>query len=377
MVEVRAIAGKAEEKIWIQFQNRLYAGCPQYVPTLDFDERDCFDAKKNPVLAFCPYERFLAWKDGKAVGRVCALINPMANEKWGVRKCRFGWIDFIDDMEVSRALLDKVSEWGRAHGMDCINGPVGFTDMDKEGALTEGYDRTGLMATLYNFPYYIRHYEAYGLTKDNDWIEYQVKCPKAVPERWERLAKIVTERSKLHVVKVSGVKELLRRYPNYEYFDVLEAAYNDLYNYAPLTQEMKRYYSEIYFGLLNFDMVTIVENDRNELVGIGIGMPELSDALRKANGSLFPFGWFHLLRKLKAKKHHVWNFLLIGIRPDYQDCGVHTLIFKDQIEILNRMGVEYMETTSMMETNHKILTAFNATFECTTARRRRAYIKQI
>lgn len=377
MVTVRPISGKAEEKIWIQFQNRLYADCPQYVPTLDFDERDCFNPKKNPVLSFCSFERFLAWKDGRAVGRICALINPQANEKWGVRKCRFGWIDFIDDMEVSRALLDAAAAWGKERGMEYLNGPVGFTDMDKEGALIEGFERTGLMATLYNYPYYIRHYEAYGLTKENDWVEYQVKCPDHVPERWERLAKIVAERSKLHIVKIRSVRELLRRYPNYEFFDVLEAAYSHLYNYSPLSREMKKYYSEYYFGLLNFDMVTLVENERDELVAVAVGMPEMSDALRKAGGSLFPFGWYHLLRKLKAKKHKVWNFLLIGVRPDYQDCGVHTLIFREQIRILNRMGTEYMETTSMMETNHKILTSFNVSFDCTTVRRRRAFIREI
>lgn len=376
MVEVRPISGKAEEKIWIQFQNRLYSTCEQYVPTLDFDERNMFSPKENPALDFCIAERFLAWRDGQAVGRVAAIINSRANDLFGNRKVRFGWIDFVDDEEVSRALLDAVAQWGREHGMTEMNGPLGFTDWDKEGALVEGYEYLPPMASLYNYPYYIAHYEHYGLQKENDWIEFQVYPPKQVPDRWLRVAKLVSERSKLHVVKVKNAAELKRRYPNYEYMDVLDAAYRPLYNFVPMTERQKQYYANSYFSMLNFDMVTIVENEQNEIVGLGLGMPDVSRALRKANGSLFPLGWFYLLRALKAKRMDVWNFLLIGIRPDYQDSGAHTLIFCDQIPILNRMGVHHMETTSMMETNTKVLSAF-AGFDHIQHKRRRAYVKEI
>ena len=376
MVEVRHIEGKAEEKIWIQLQNKMYADCEQHVPTLDYDERNTFKPGENPALEFCECERFLAWKDGKAVGRVAAIINKRANELFGNKKVRFGWIDFADDIEVSKALLDAVAKWGKERGMTEMNGPLGFTDWDKEGALVEGYEYLPPMASLYNYPYYIEHYEKYGLKKENDWIEFQVYPPKQVPERWLKVAKIVEARKGLHVVKVKNVGELKRRYPNYEYMDVLDAAYQPLYNFVPMTEKQKKYYAAAYFGMLNFDMVTFVENEKNELVALGLGMPDISKALRKANGSLFPFGWYHILKALKAKRMDVWNFLLIGVRPDYQDSGAHTLIFCDQIPILNRMGVHHMETTSMMETNRKVLGAFEG-FDHIQHKRRRAYVKEI
>lgn len=375
MITIKPVETRKERRLFVQFANRLYRDCPYYCPTLDFDELNCFNPKKNPALDFSEYKLFLAWRDKEVVGRVAALINHCANERWQVKKVRFGWCDFIDDTEVSRALLDAVAEWGRTKGMNVMNGPVGFTDFDKEGALVEGYDYLAPMASLYNYPYYIRHYETYGLEKEADWIEFQV-YPKKVPERMERLKDIIRERSKLHVVKVRNSRELLKRYPNMEYFDVLDAAYQKLYNYQPMTQRQKEYYSKMYFGLLNFDMVTIVENEHNEIVGIGLGMPDISHALRKANGSLFPFGWYHILKALKAKQMEVFDLLLIGVRPDYQDRGVSVLIFADEIPMMNRYGIKTLETTSMLETNTNIHAHF-ALLEHKQHKRRRAYKKDI
>lgn len=375
-VIVKTVETSKEEKIFIQFANRLYKDCPYYVPTLDFDERDVFNPKKNPALDFCDCERFLAYKDGEVVGRIAALINHRANERWNYRHVRFGWVDFIDDIEVSRALFDAAAAWGKERGMTEINGPVGFTDFDKEGAVVSGFEHLGAMSQLYNFPYYVAHYDAYGFRKEADWFEYMVFPPKEVPERWARLSKIVAERSHLHRVHLKSAKELMARYPNMEYFDVLDAAYQVLYNYTPMTYEQKKYYSEYYFGLLNFDFVEIVENAKNEVVAVGLGMPNVSEAMRKANGSLFPFGWFHLLRRLKAKKLDKLDFLLIGARTDYQDTGAITMIFNAMIPTINRYGIKVLETTGILETNHKNRANFEM-FDHDQYRVRRAYIKTL
>lgn len=375
-VIIKPVETKADLKIFVQFANKLYEGCPYYIPTLDFDELNYFNPAKNPVLKYADYALFLAYKDGKVVGRVAALISKLANEHWHQNKCRFGWCDFIDDMEVSKALLDAVVEWGKARGMDKLNGPVGLTDLDKEGAVISGFEHLGAMSQMYNYEYYQHHYEAYGLQKEADWFEYMVFPPKQVPERWARLAELVAKRSKLHSVRVKNTKELLARYPKLEYFDVLEAAYMVLYNYCPLPFDLKKYYSEFYFGLLNYDFVEIVENEKDEIVAIGLGMPNISEALRKANGKLFPFGWYHLLKALKAKKLEKLDFLLIGVRPDYQDTGALTMIFNAMIPTINKYGIKVLETTGILETNHKNRSNFEM-FDHDQYRVRRAYIKEL
>lgn len=376
MITVKPVQTRRERLLFVRFANQLYKGHPYYCPTLDFDELNCFNPKKNPALDFSEFQLFLAYKDNEVVGRIAAIINNRANDFWKCKKVRFGWCDFIDDEEVSRALLDAVAQWGKEKGMTLMNGPVGFTDFDKEGALVEGYDELAPMASLYNYPYYIKHYENYGLTKEADWIEFQIYPPKQVPERWERMNKIVMERSRLHVVKVKNSRELLKRYPNMEYFDVLDAAYQKLYNYQPMTDKQKRYYSEMYFSLLNFDFVTIIENDKNEIVGVGLGMPSVTHALQKANGKLFPFGWYYLLKALKAKRMELFDLLLIGVRPDYQDRGVTALIIAEQIPLFNKYGVRSLETTSILETNTKNQANFTS-FDHKQHKRRRAYSKPL
>lgn len=375
-VVIKTVETKKELKLFVQFANKLYKDCPYYCPSLDMDEYTTWNSKKNPALEFSQFKLFLAYKDNELVGRVAALINHRANETWQNKHVRFGWIDFIDDKEVSKALLDAVAQYGRENGMTEMNGPVGFTDFDKEGALVEGYDYLAPMASLYNYPYYLDHYEAYGLKKEVDWIEFLIKAPRAVPERYARLDKIVKERFHLHVHKIHSAKELLEAYPTLEYFDVLDAAYQKLYNYTPMTYRQKQYYSDIYFRLLNFDFVTIVENENNEIVGVGLGMPDVSEALRKSGGKLFPFGWLRMLRALKAKKMKHFDLLLIGVRPDYQDKGVTAVIFNEQIPYYAKYGIEEVETTSILETNHKNQANFEM-FDHIQHKRRRAYIMPI
>ena len=374
-VEIRELHTKHELRKFIQFANDLYADCPYYCPPLLFDEMNCFDPENNPALEVCEYQLWMAYRDGKPVGRIAGIINRRANETWGYKHVRFGWFDFIDDLEVSKALLDTVAAWGKERGMDALNGPVGFTDFDHEGLLLEGYKYLAPMASLYNYPYYVRHIEAYGLTKEADWIELQVYPPQGVPERLNRIAEIAKQRSHVHVDKVKNSRELERKY-GIEYMDVIDEAYQKLYNFQPMTDAQKNYYKKIYFPILNFDFVTIVVNEKDEIVGVGLGMPDISNALRKCGGKLFPFGWYHILKALKAKHIEVFNLLLIAVRPDYQGTGVNALFFQDQIPRMNAYGMKILETTSILETNTKNIANFTQ-FDHKQHKRRRAYIKSI
>ncbi len=376
MLEVRPVRTKKERKTFIQFANKLYKGCPYYCPTLDSDELATF-SEKNPVMEFSEYALFLAYRGEEVVGRIAGIINHKANEHWHNHHVRFGWFDFIDDFAVSKALLDAVKTWGKARGMREMNGPVGFTDMDKEGLVIEGYEYLVPMAVLYNYPYYVKHFEAYGFRKETDWHEFQVYVDQieVFPERITRGAQIVADRYNLHIHKVHSAKELLHTFGT-EYFDVLSDAYSVLYNYQPLTQKQKDYYSKMYFPLINFDFVSIVCNEKEEIVGLGLGMPDISKQLQEANGSLLPFHWISLLRALRSKHIDVFNTLLIAVRPDYQDKGVPSMIFAEQFPYYKQYGVKILETTSILETNTKNIANFTV-FPHKQHRTRRAYIKEI
>jgi hypothetical protein len=374
-IEIRQINSKRELKQFIQFANDLYVDCPYYCPPLFFDEMNCFEPDHNPALEVCEYQLWMAFRDGKAVGRIAGIINHKANEKWNYKHVRFGWFDFIDDLEVSRTLLDTVVAWGKERGMDALNGPVGFTDFDHEGLLIDGYDYPAVMASLYNYPYYVKHMEAYELTKDADWIELQVYPPNGCPERLNRIANIVKERSHVHVDKVKNSRELVRKY-GIQYMDVIDEAYQKLYNFQPMTAKQKNYYKDMYFPLLNFDFVTLVVNEKDEIVGVGLGMPDISDALRKCGGKLLPLGWYYLLKALKAKHMESFSFLLIAVRPDYQDKGINALFFQDQIPIINKYDIKRLETTNILETNTKNIANFTQ-FDHKRHKQHRAYIKTI
>ena len=338
---LQEVKTKWQQYKFAKFGNDLYKDCEEFCPHLLLDEMNTFNPAKNPSYDVCESIQYLAYRDGKVVGRVAGIINRVANERWGVKKVRFGWIDFIDDYEVSRALLDAVAAWGKSKGMTQLNGPVGFTDWDYEGLLIEGFEYLAPMASLYNFPYYEKHMEAYGLTKENDWIEIQITDPQCdTPERVLRIDKLVRERYHLRVDKVHSAKELERKY-GMEYMDMLDESYQKLYNFQPMTPRQKEHYKNTYFPLLNFDFVTIVVNDKNEIVGVGLGMPDISQALRRCKGRLFPFGWIGVLRALKAKKMDAFDLLLIGVRPDYQGLGVNAVIIAEQH---NRKSHDYRRT---------------------------------
>lgn len=374
-IVIKEVTTKRELNRFVQFGIDLYKGNPYYCPPIFFDEVNTFDPKSNPALEVCDFVIYMAYRNDQIVGRIVGIINHRANETWGVKKCRFGWFDFVDDYDVFKALLDAVAEWGRSRGMCCLNGPVGFTDFDHQGLLLEGFDYNAPMASLYTHPYYVAHYERYGLSKEADWIEYQITPPTEAPERIRRIVQLVEQRCGLHIVKVRNSRELRKRY-GYSYFDVLDAAYQKLYNYQPMTQRQKQYYCKMYFPILNFDFVTMVANEQDEIVAVGLGMPSLSEALRKCGGHLFPFGWYHLLKALKAKKMTDFDLLLIAVRPDYQDKGVTSMIFNEMTPHFAKYGIQRVETTAILETNYKSLANF-ADYDHIQHKRRRAFIKEL
>lgn len=374
-VTIRPISTQRGIRQFIAFANELYKDSPYYCPPLWLDEMHTFDKQKNPSLEVCDIQLWMAYRGTQPVGRIAGFINRVANAHWQVKRVRFGWMDFVDDMEVSHALLDTVAAWGKERGMTQMNGPVGLTDWDHEGLLIEGYAYVAPMASLYNFPYYVQHMEHYGLNKEVDWIEYQIVAPEQVPERVHRMAQIVAQRSKLHVDNVRSCSELSKKY-GLQFMDVLDAAYCQLYNFQPMTEHQKAHYRDMYFPLINFDFVAIVANEQNEVVGVGVGMPDIAKALRKCGGKLFPLGWWYLLRALKSKHFEVFDLLLIAVRPDYRDKGVNSMVFDKIIPSFKQYGVRTIETTSMLETNHKVLANFEE-YEKKQHKRRRAYVKDI
>ena len=374
-VEIKQITTRRGIKKFVKFGNDFYKDCEYFCPALIADEMNTFDPKKNPAFEVCENVLFLAYKDGELVGRIAGIVNHEANRKWGVKRVRFGWMDFIDDMEVSKALLDAVAEWGKSKGMDQLNGPVGFTDFDHQGLLIEGYEYLAPMASLYNYPYYEKHLDTYGLVKDNDWIEMQIFPPQELPERYARMAKIVEQRSRVRIDKVKNTKELVKKY-GMTYMDVIDTAYQKLYNFQPLTDRQKKQYCESFFPLLNYDFITIVVNENDEIVAVGVGMPDISKALRKCKGRLFPFGWYHLLKELNSDHYETFDLLLIAVRPDYQDRGLNAVIFADQHPYFVKYGIKRVETTAIMETNFKNLGHWEF-FPHKYHKRRRAYVKPI
>ena len=375
MITIKQVTTQKQLKQFVQFGIDLYKDNPYFCPPLVFDEINTFNPKKNPAHEVCEFVNYLAYKDKQIVGRITGIINYSANKKWGKDRLRFGWFDFVNDFEVSAALLDAVKAWGKSKGMNEMNGPVGFTDFDHQGLVIEGFEYSAPMASLYNYPYYIEHFTRYGLTKEMDWIEFQIQSPRVLPEKMERVSKIVKEKYQLKVEKVKNTRELRNKF-GYAYFDVIDLAYQPLYNYQPLTERQKKYYCDMFFPLLNFDFITIITNQQDEIVGVGVGMPDISDALRKCRGKLFPFGWYHILKALKSKTIKTFDLLLIAVRPDYQNKGVNSLIVADQLPYFIQYGVEKVETTAILEVNMKSQSNFQD-FEKIQHKRRRAYLMAI
>jgi GNAT superfamily N-acetyltransferase len=373
---IKKVSTKAELKKFIRFNYEMYKDNPYSVPDLYEDMLKTFSPEKNPAFEFCEADYFLAYQEGKIVGRVAAIINRRANETWKKNSVRFGWIDFIDDPEVSRLLIDTVIEWGRQRGMDTLEGPLGFTDMDAEGMLIEGYDQLSTMATIYNFPYYPRHMEQLGLEKAMDWIEMKLIVPERVPDKYARIAEIVKKKYNLHVRKLKNMKEVRTTGIGYKIFDLINEAYAPLFGYSKMTKGQIDQYINEYLPILDLQMVTLVEDAQNELIGVGISMASLSTTLQKAKGKLFPFGWFYFLKTLYIKRPPVLDLLLVAVKPEYQNKGVNALLFTDLIPIYIKYGFEWGETNPELEVNEKVQSQWQYV-EHYIHKRRRCYTKKI
>lgn len=372
-ITVKKVSSKKELKTFIRFNYELYRNNPYSVPDLYDDMLNTFSAEKNAAFEFCEADYFLAYKDGKVVGRVAAIINNRANETWVKKEVRFGWIDFIDDLEVSKALLDKVEEWGKERGMESIVGPLGFTDMDAEGMLVEGFDQLGTMATIYNYPYYPVHMEKLGFVKDADWVEYKLMVPDKLPEKFVRISEIILQKYKLKIKKLKR-KEIKEGNYGQKIFDLINEAYAPLFGYSQMTQRQIEQYIKMYLPLIDLRMVSLVEDEEGNLIAAGISMPSLSVALQKAKGRLLPFGWFYLLKALFIKKPKILDLLLVGVKPEYQSKGVNALLFYDLVPIYQQMGFEYGESNPELELNKKVQAQWSA-FESVQHKRRRAFKK--
>lgn len=361
-------------KKFVKFERDLYRGNPYYVPPLLSSELENLIPELNPAYDFCEGNYYMAFRDGKPVGRIAVMINRQVNDISGEKNARFGFVDFIDDKEVSRALLDKAEEWARAKGMEKLVGPLGFTDLDREGSLVEGFDELSTMATIYNHPYYQEHFKDAGYEKDSDWMEFVMEVPDAIPERYSRIADIVKKKFGLKVVKYTSRKRIKEDY-GHAIFNLINETYKDLYQYSPLTDKQIEKYIEDYLNLLNLDLLALVVDKERKLVGVGISMPSMSRALQKSQGKMFPFGWYHLLKGLKGVNDRV-DLLLVAVAPAYQNKGVNALLFQDLIPQYIKYGYKYAESNPEMESNAKVQSQWEY-FNRRQHRRRRSFYKDL
>ncbi len=374
-VEIKEVQSRRELREFVNFPEKLYRHNPYYVPPLEFDQMDTLDQKKGAAQEFCDSKLYLAYKDGKLAGRVAAIVNRLANKQWNHKEVRFGWYDFIDDREVSKALMDKVEEFGRKYGMESVVGPLGFTDFDPEGLLIEGFDQLSTMALIYNYPYYVDHIEEMGFQKDADWIEYKIEVPKALPERVARMANIIEQRANVHVTPLTR-KLIKEKDYAHKIFKIINECYKNLYNFTVLPEKMADKYIGFYLKVLDLNYVSLVENDKDEIVAFGITMPSIVRALQRSRGKLFPLGWWYLAKSLFFKREEGVEMLLVGVNPEYRNSGVNTLVQLDMFKKYTDAGVKWAETNAILETNIKNQGQFKE-FDRECKKRRRSYIKPL
>lgn len=374
-VTVTRVQNKRAFKEFLHFPLTLYKDMPAFVPPLLMDDADTLDPKKNPAYEFCDAAMYLAYKDGKLAGRVAAIVNRKANAAWNHDEVRFGWFDFIDDREVSKALLEAVEAFGRERGMTTILGPLGFTDFDPEGMLVEGFEYLSSMALHHNWPYYKDHMEALGYAKDVDWLEYRIYLGDTIPDKYIRVAKIVEDRYGLKLRKITK-REVRKTDIGYKLFDLINETYSSLYNFTVLPKKMVDKYVGFYLGVLDLKFVSLVEDKDHNIVGFGVVMPSITRALKKCNGKLFPFGWFHILRAMYWKYEENFEMLLIGVKPEYQKKGVNSIVFVDLMKELLKGGFVYGESNAELESNLDIRSQWGD-LEVKECKRRRVYKKAV
>lgn len=359
-------------KDFISFPYSLYKGNKYFIPPLRLDEKKTLDKKNNPAFDFCEAKYWICYKNDKMAGRIAGIINHMYIEKWDLKEIRFGWIDFIDDEKVSSMLLNAVENWGIEKGMHWVHGPLGFTDMDSEGLLIEGFEEESTLGNIYNYPYYPVHLENLNYQKDVDWIEYSAKIPQVIPEKIERIAKISAERNKLKILDLKTAKEVTKY--AHDVFYLINETYRDLYGFVELTDRQIDSYVKQYFSFVRPEYVPLIVDENGKLAGFGITMPSLNRALKKINGRLFPFGFLRLIQEMKKSKS--LDLYLTGVRTDMQNKGVNAMLIDHIYRICIKNGIKTVETNRELETNFKVQSQWKM-FETRQHKRRRCYKKSL
>ena len=380
-VEIRKVNTKKDLDAFIQFHYDLYRGNEYDAPNLYSDELHTLSKDRNAAFEFCEAEYFLAIRDNRVVGRVAGIINHRANERWQRNAVRFGWIDFIDDTDVSKALLEAVANWGRTKGMTEIVGPLGFTDMDPEGMLIEGFDQLGTMATIYNYDYYPRHMEQLGgWTKDNDYVEFKLTVPETIPEKYKKVAEMVMKRYNLHPMHPKRSQVFGKEQYGRKVLDVVNKTFGNLYGYSQMTEAQIDEYLKMYFPMLDMNLLCLLEDwntPNHDVIGVGISISSMTRALQKCrNGRLWPFGWWHCLMALKFRKAECVDLMLVGILPEYQKKGANALLFYDLIPWYQKYGFKWGETNVEMESNNQVQSQWGP-LNPVNHKRRRCYIKKL
>lgn len=349
-VSVVEVKTRDELKQFVKFPMDLYKGNPYYVPSFINDEINIWSPSENPALQYSESKQYLAFKDQKLVGRIAVIINHKEEKELGIRKVRFGWIDFIDDPEVSQALIQKAIDYAKEKDIHKIEGPMGFTNLDKAGMLTLGFDKLATMIGIYNHEYYPRHLENLGLIKEKEWVEFELMFPEVLPEKIHKFNELISQKYQLKVLKFNSKEEIIQYVD--PMFDLLDETYKHLSTYTPISEEQRKTYKEKYFKLIDKDFIVCIADANNNLISFAITMPSYSKALQKSKGKLLPFGWWHFLQA--GKKNDRANFYLIGIHPEYQRRGVTSIIFKEIWKIFRKKGVKYLETNPELEENKNI-----------------------
>lgn len=370
-IEIRPVASKAELKAFVAFPETIYGDEPNWVPAFLFDDMNTLNRKKNPAFEFCEAEYWTAWKDGLMVGRIAGIINRRYVEKWGKKYARFGWIDFIEDFEVAEALVQTVEKWARSKGMEGVHGPLGFTDLDREGMLVEGFNERATFATIYNHPYYSVYMEKLGYAKDVDWLEFQIQTPDAIPEKILRVNEILAKRSGVRLLDWKSKKKLIADYAD-QIFDLLDEAYAGLYGTTPLSRRQVEAYIDQYLGFVDPRFTKVMVDKDDKLVGFAITIPSLSEALYKSRGRLFPIGWARLLWALKHPK--TIDMMLIAVRKEYLQRGIVALMMTTLNQSAIEAGIKFSETNPELETNIAVQGLWK-NYPRRQHKRRRVYIK--
>lgn len=376
MVTIVPIATKKELKEFVRFKLRLYKNNPYAVPPLYSDEIDALLKGRNPAHEIYEYQVFLAKRDGRTVGRVAAIINHINNRTEGIDYVRFGFIDFINDDEVVDALIGAVEEWGRKHGMTHIQGPLGFTDFDPEGMLTQGFERLSTIASIYNYPYYPKQLARLGFKPVAEWVEYLIHVPDTIPEKHKRIAEIVRQKYDLRVLEFKTVSEIIKKGYGLKLFRLINITYNELYGYSQLNEKQMEYYVNKYIPMLRKDLITLIVDREDNLVSFGVALPSLSRAMQKARGRIFPFGFIPLLRALYGKRAEVCDLMLIASHPNTQSMGVTAMLFDDMIPHFHKLGTVYAESNPELENNQRIQ-ALWGNFDKELHKRRAVFAKKI